>query len=536
MKCESSLVSSVVPVQGKNSNSCCRTLQENWLKNKGAILVLIWSFLCFSVYQYFTLSSSRDPSRKRLTTADLVAVGLLFPIGGWLADAYFGRYRVIRFGMWTMWFGAMMNGFSLVIGKVFLTYGTHGDPWVSFACRVIMGAGFGAFQANIIQFGIDQLMDASSTEIKSFITWYIMSTTFSGITLYFSSYCTPEYVAVLVVAVCLTLAVISNFLLNHWLNKEQVVNNPLPLISKVVYFTMRKKFAKQNMLHVHVEQQGWLSKLNIAKRVYNGPFSSEQVEDVKTFFRVILVMTVFIIACSGIPTVNNVCYGLGNHLQNHPNETGFTGCYKFLVVYYSNYTSAVVVVLVYQIFINPVFHKCIPQVRITTKFFLSVLLFFAGVMTLLGLETASLVQQTGAKQTIVRCIIQSKQTAEIDYYWIVIPSVLNGLSLFLFFISGLEFICAQAPFNMKGLILGLGFALYGLSSLIQTGMSIPFLHSNIWERAPLTCGIWYFMLQGFIVLVGFLIVVAIVKIYKRRTRVNVSSHSFGQESDSYTSE
>ena len=70
---------------------------------------------------------------------------------------------------------------------MFLTYGTHGDPWVSFACRVIMGAGFGAFQANIIQFGIDQLMDASSTEIKSFITWYTMSVFGISITLYTSA-------------------------------------------------------------------------------------------------------------------------------------------------------------------------------------------------------------------------------------------------------------------------------------------------------------------------------------------------------------
>ena len=43
-----------------------------------------------------------------------------------------------------------MNGFSLVIGRVFLTYGSHGDPWVFFACRVIMGAGLGIFLANII--------------------------------------------------------------------------------------------------------------------------------------------------------------------------------------------------------------------------------------------------------------------------------------------------------------------------------------------------------------------------------------------------
>ena len=515
--------------------TCWRKHQQNWPKSKGAILVLLWSYLCFCVFHYFAFSRSRDPIKKRakLTSAELLAMGLLLPIGGWLADAYFGRYRVIRFGMWTMWFGAMMNGFSLVIGEVFQTYYRFGDPWVSFTCRVIMGAGLGAFQANIIQFGIDQLIDASSTEIKSFIIWYTVSVFTCGISLAFGTWCAPEYVAVLAVAVCLTLAVVSNFLLNHWLVKEHVVNNSVPLILKVVHFSIKGKFAKQKTLHVN--QKGWLSKLNIAKRVYNGPFSSEQVEDVKTFFRVILVIVIFIIACSGIPTIDDVCYGLGKHLQKWPNGSNARECYMRTTLYNFNIISAVVIVLLYQIFINPLFHKFIPNTSITTKFFLSMFFFFGGVMSLLGIETASYIQQTGSKQTIVRCIFQQNNyTTNTSYYWVFIPYTLNGLSGLLFIISGVEFICAQAPFNMKGLILGLGCALYGLSSLIQTGISMSFTQSNIWESAPLTCGIWYFMLQGFIVLIGFLIVVVIVKTYKRRKRINVSLHSDWQESDSYT--
>ena len=68
-------------------------------------------------------------------------MGLLLPPGGWLADAFFVRYRVIRYGMWTMWFGVMLNGCSLVIGKVIEDYGTNVDPWVSLISKVIMGIG-----------------------------------------------------------------------------------------------------------------------------------------------------------------------------------------------------------------------------------------------------------------------------------------------------------------------------------------------------------------------------------------------------------
>ena len=78
----------------------------------------------------------------------MLQMGLLLPIGGWLADAFFGRYKVIRCGMWMMWFGAMLNGVSLVISQTDEAYGTRSDPWVSLFSMVIMGIGFGAYQAH----------------------------------------------------------------------------------------------------------------------------------------------------------------------------------------------------------------------------------------------------------------------------------------------------------------------------------------------------------------------------------------------------
>ena len=125
-----------------------------------------------------------------------------------------------------MWFGAILNGVSLVIGKVIKAYGTHGDPWVSLSSKFIMGIGLGAFQANIVQFGINQLIDASSTEIKSVIAWYTMTIFTSGITMYYSSYCAQVYVAVLIIVMFLTLALCLDFIVGHWLTKEQIIENP----------------------------------------------------------------------------------------------------------------------------------------------------------------------------------------------------------------------------------------------------------------------------------------------------------------------
>ena len=164
-----------VSFRGDYLRNCCRpTFKPKWLKNKGAVLVLIWSFLCFTVYHYFTIREiSRDSVKERLplSSGATISMGLILPLGGWLADA-FDNYRVIHYGMWIMWFGAMLNGFSLVIGKVIEDYGAHIDPWVSLFAKVIMGLGLGVFQANIIQFGIDQLIDASSVEITHCVVYY----------------------------------------------------------------------------------------------------------------------------------------------------------------------------------------------------------------------------------------------------------------------------------------------------------------------------------------------------------------------------
>ena len=509
------------------------------LSNKGAILVLIWSFLCFIVYHYFTLTDSRDPAQTnfKINSAELLGTCLLLPIGGWLADAYLGRYRAICYGMWTMWLGAMLNGFSLLIGKVVEPYGSYGDPWVTFMSKLIMGAGLAMFQANIIQFGIDQLIDASSTEIKTFILWYIAANLSCGLVLYFSTFCAPRFVMLLVVALSLTLAVASKFLLNHWLLKEQVTSNPLPLIMKIVYFTLKIKLQKRKIVDT---EHGFLSKLNFAKKVYNGPFTSEQVEDVKTFFRVILVICIFSVFSGGFPTINIASNLLMEHYTNWINESSnheSKYCYQNLLVYRSSFTFALLVVLVYLMLINPFFHKFIPKVSIMNEFLISLFIFFVGVVALLGIESASYIYQAQLNQTVIidKCIFHSKYNiAHIDFHWILIPKLLSGLSLLLFLISSIEFICAQAPFSMKGLVLGLTLAFYGLSNLIQVGISSPFIHYHIWQNVPLSCGLWYFMMQGLIALVGLVVVIVIVKTYKKRTRTNITSHSDWQESDSYS--
>ena len=522
MALESSLDDPISIREEDNHKSCCRpTFKTKGLKHKGALLLLIWSFLCFPVYHYFTLRKiSRSPIKEKLPLQPdaAISMGLLLPIGGWLADAFFGRYKVIRCGIWIMWFGAMLNGVSLVIGEIIEAYGTHGDPWVSLSSKFIMGIGPGAFQANIVQFGIDQLIDASSTEIKSVITWFTMTIFSSGITMYYSSYCVNEYVAVMIIAMFLTLAVCSDFIVGHWLTKEQIIENPLPLILKIVHYTIKHmhNLKGRKILYYSQENQGILSKFNIAKRVYNGPFSSEQVEDVKTFFRVLVVIVVFTIFSSGSITVDDISYQVAIHLGNWPNDDTINGCYHSMGIYYTTYASPAVVALIYLIVIHPLFHRFIPRISIAIKFLCSMFIFLAAVL-----------EKRLNQSTNGYAFQKDSYSYIIDTHWVILPNFLIGLSMFLYVLSGIEFICAQVPFNMKGLVLGIGCALFGLGALINASISEVFIKKDyLWKNAPLTSGIlWYLIMEGVIVLIGFIVLVVIIKMYKRRTRISVRQDS-----------
>ena len=95
--------SSLDDLKRDSLRKCCRpSFKSNWLKNKGALLVPIWSFLCIPMYHYFTLTKiSHSPIKGKLPLHPdaTILMGLLLPIGSWLVDALVGRYRMIRCDM-----------------------------------------------------------------------------------------------------------------------------------------------------------------------------------------------------------------------------------------------------------------------------------------------------------------------------------------------------------------------------------------------------------------------------------------------------
>ena len=89
----------------------------------------------------------------------------------------------------------------------------------------------------------------------------------------------------------ISLVVSTNLIFITHLIKEPVMQNPFELIFKVVSYAIRnKRSRKRSAFTFHKDQLP--SRIDFGKHKYGGPFTTEQVEDVKTFFKAFLLICI----------------------------------------------------------------------------------------------------------------------------------------------------------------------------------------------------------------------------------------------------
>ncbi len=168
-------------------STCCNVkhYQIRRVKNKGAILILIISYLVTSTL-YFLADTAAQHSIYQVW---IIPFGITTAIAGWLTDAFIRRYKMICCSVWIMWLLMISITLSAIAGQLNDIYNHHNNIIKHTVLPILIGLisiGFGAFQSNIVQFGLDQLHDASTTEIKSFIIWYVNSLITSGFIVQFN--------------------------------------------------------------------------------------------------------------------------------------------------------------------------------------------------------------------------------------------------------------------------------------------------------------------------------------------------------------
>lgn len=292
----------------KDERSCCSVKNRLWclrkpsflgalFKRKGSFVTLLWSFTAFSVFHFiikvYKSSNNISVGYFYYNGVSACVAALFVPIVGWMSDVYFGRYRVAKYSIWIVWICALALTVVHLLKELSLVNSSGNGVNVAISMLIgIMLGGLVALQSNIIQFGTDQLYDCSSYEITSYLILYAWSFSASGILLQFTQvcFCDDYYtVAYLVLPVLLTLTVLSDALFSHWLVKEPVTHNPLKLIFKVLCYAKRNKYPRLRSAFTYWEDKPY-SRIDLAKDKYGGPFTTEQVEDVKSFFQISVVV------------------------------------------------------------------------------------------------------------------------------------------------------------------------------------------------------------------------------------------------------
>ena len=305
--------------------SCKKMFCDRFPKGRAVFIVLLInaleSFAIFGAFDGLKERVINHSERRHLTYLFLFfqwcAGRIFYPIAGLIADTWLGRYKTIKVGLWIMWLGFVI---ITVNESLVYHYGSENYnhtveqyvlPILAVVFLIISSA---TVEANIIPFGADQIQQgASSSEMSSYFYYYSCSRDAGlliGLTLFLLLFSTdiklyPDFNAwsedlytqytlhtihPLFAVLSITVALILHFCTSQRYFKDKDYSNPLRLIINVLFYaaTVKRQPPKYRRAFRYGEERK--SRIELAKRKYDGIFTSEEVEDVKTFLRICLVI------------------------------------------------------------------------------------------------------------------------------------------------------------------------------------------------------------------------------------------------------
>ena len=102
--------------------------------------------------------------------------------------------------------------------------------------------------------------------------------------------------------------------------------------------------------------------------------------------------------------------------------------------------------------------------------------------------------------------------------YLSIPRFSYSCGFLIFHIAIFEFICSQSPHSMKGLSIGVFFAIRGIFQLLGALLFMfPFLGWKLSSSFP-SCGFVYYLVNIIIALIGIVSYTSVAKRYQNRQR------------------
>ena len=428
----------------------------------------------------------------------------------------------MKVSIWVMWLGSVGGTLLLVIYSLSSVEALkYISIVVAYACVKI---GWLGLSVNAIPFGTDQMLGASSEIISAFIHWFVWAM-YTGMASGYMINLLPcismendqaSLVSMLFSVAVSSLALCLDFLCQNWLVIEPVSQNPLKSIYSVLMYAASHKHPARRSALTYWEED-IPSRIDLGKSKYGGPFTTEQVEDVKTFRLLVVSVAIgfFIYPLFLFGESLDVFASHFQWLKKLPHEKG---CYNIDFSFSVYYVTLILAIPVYELAIYPLARNWIPSTLKRVG--------IAAFGTIIVASVAPSVDMVGHAHTnaTVECMFVVNRTAssvvDINFLWIGIPlSVVIGIEALSLHAALFEFLCAQAPNTMKGPIIGLSFASsLGLSPALANATLTTWVHAWSQPVTYSTCAFWFYLFIIVVTVVGLVMFGIVAKWYKKRER------------------
>ena len=554
--------------------------QRFCLPSKSATLILFWTAVVGTVY-YFVLivtvalidlkSETTDISLSTnyfLAYAILAIIAMVYPFSGLIADVYCGRLKTVQISLLFILTFALLLCLAVIIVSSTklhfmltsrnLNYNSlsaflHPDGIVVciifIVALVIYIIGLAGYQANLIQLGLDQLFEAPSHYLSLFILYTIWmfnlgSVPMTAILPLLLCDTSVEDAAIdisvsipFIISVFLILLLTISWKKRHWFYAEPGHTNPYKTVFKVIKFAKKHKYPLQRSAFTYGDNY-LPSRIDFAKQRYGGPFTTEQVENVKTFLRIVVVLlAVGPLFTLEVPASYFVFPMFGFHMLHHPQPWGKEYCTgEYLLLGSGSLMNILSMLVLYPVFIWVTVVGFGKRIRgFFSRIFIGAILCLMGVTSMVIVDVVGHALQSGTTTlNHTQCMFQVYRTnfttfsyPSLNMHWSVLipPTIFLGFGPILIKIASLEFISAQSPQSMKGFLIGIFFAIRGLFQFLNSSVTLAFSLKHPWdsgkllENPPVTnCGFVYFLFTIVVGVIGLILFSIAAKKYKYRER------------------
>jgi peptide/histidine transporter 3/4 len=477
---------------------------------------------------------------------------LVYPVTGLVADIHYGRYKCVVGSLWAFVIGCCFLPMLLCIlmASQYLPFDSRSWSYAILACVLVMigvptvicaflfFSSIAAFNANVIQFGLDQLHDSPTEHLVLYIHWYVilsytgtilfksLTSSFPSVFIYLNNGMSFFIGASAIFAVflcsCFFMLCISLFIgcckQYSWFLRDTGSRNPYKLVYNVICFARKHSSPIQRSAFTYCEDE-LPSRLDFGKEKYGGPYTVEQVENVKVFLNILKVL----LSLGPLFAIERSMNILQSLFFTHLSRKSFPNIESIFSLYLVPMLLSVILLIFYVTILRPLIFDYVPSIlkRIWLGIALLIIPFISFfILDIIGhLDTSHSTECFLTKKYGIFSMNSSDfEPLDTNAMFLFIPNFFHSCGFLIFHIAVFEFICSQSPHSMKGLLIGVFYAIRGVFQLLGALLFMfPFLGWRVSSSFP-SCGFVYYLINIIVGLIGILAFTWTAGRYQNRQR------------------